>query len=227
MKKRFILSIMPFLLICSAYAEGIKVLSTLTLSGNRVLKGITQTDDETSTSIKVDVDYRGFVVGAWTANAKYKNFDITKAVDIYFGYYTSLSDFNIQTYYIRHTYPGANDLPRNDEVVLNINYEFDKFTLGGKYQDSVYVENNGKKRDYYEGYAWYDFDDGIKLKASRGYYDGFGHNYTFAVEKAIMTRIGLVRLSLNYSNFHADANYFGLTNDTNIYGMVQYTFGWQ
>ncbi|MCT7573674.1 hypothetical protein [Aliarcobacter butzleri] len=108
-----------------------------------------------------------------------------------------------------------------DEVEIKVVYPFDKFSIGGKYIFGTYVENDGKKLDYYEGFTSYDFDI-VTLKGSTGSYEDTGDNFEIGISKSFELSKGSLSLELLYSEFYSDNS--SSLDEENLYAKVIYSF---
>ena len=151
--------------ISSLKANEIDTVVNITGASNYLVRGLTQTNDKAALFLEGTVLYNGFFTGIWTSNIEFEGADGDREIDLYAGYSKDLFGFETTLTYTKFLYPDSKDIANLDETEIKVVYPIDKFSLGGKYIFGVYVENDGEKLDYYEGFASYDFDI-LKLKYS-------------------------------------------------------------
>lgn len=207
--------------ITSMNANEIDTAFNITAASNYLVRGITQTNDKAALFLDGTVIYKGFFAGAWTSNIEFEGADGDREVDLYAGYGTEFYGFETTATYTKFLYPKSNDIANMDELELKVVYPIDKFSLGGKYIFGTYVENDGKKLDYYEGFASYDFDV-VTLSGSTGSYEDTGDNFEVGLSKSFDLSIGSLKLELLYNEFYSDNS--SSEDQENLYAKITYSF---
>ena len=207
--------------ISSLKANEIDTVVNITGASNYLVRGLTQTNDKAALFLEGTVLYNGFFTGIWTSNIEFVGADGNREIDLYAGYSKDLFGFETTLTYTRFLYPDSKDIANLDEAELRSVYPIDKFSIGGKYILGTYVDNNGEKLDYYEGFTSYDFDI-ITLNGSAGSFEDMGDNFVVSISKAFDLSKGSLNLELLYSEFYSDDS-SNLDQD-NHYAKITYSF---
>ena len=181
--------------ISSVKANDIDTVVNITAASNYIVRGMTQTNDKAAIFLEGTVLYNGFFTGLWTSNIDFEGADGDREIDLYAGYSKDILGFETTLTYTKFFYPNSKDIVNMDEAELKIIYPIDKFSIGGKYILGTYVENDGKKLDYYEGFTSYDFDI-ITLSGSAGSLEDMGDNFVVGISKAFDLSKGSLNLEL-------------------------------
>ncbi|MCG3655790.1 TorF family putative porin [Aliarcobacter butzleri] len=203
-----------------ACANEIDTAFGITGTSNYLVRGMTQTNDKAALFLEGTVLYNGFFTGAWTSNIDFEGTDANREIDLYAGYSKDIFGFETTLTYTKFLY-NSKDIADMDEVEIKVVYPFDKFSIGGKYIFGTYVENDGKKLDYYEGFTSYDFDI-VTLKGSTGSYEDTGDNFEIGISKSFELSKGSLSLELLYSEFYSDNS--SSLDEENLYAKVIYSF---
>lgn len=207
--------------ISSVKANDIDTVVNITAASNYIVRGMTQTNDKAAIFLEGTVLYNDFFTGLWTSNIDFEGADGDREIDLYAGYSKDILGFETTLTYTKFFYPNSKDIVNMDEAELKIVYPIDKFSIGGKYILGTYVENDGKKLDYYEGFTSYDFDI-ITLNGSAGSLEDMGDNFVVGISKAFDLSKGSLNLELLYSEFYSD-NSSNLDQE-NLYAKITYSF---
>jgi uncharacterized protein (TIGR02001 family) len=207
--------------ISSVNANDIDTVVNITGASNYLVRGLTQTNDKAALFLEGTVIYKGFFTGIWTSNIEFEGLDGNREIDLYAGYSKDLFGFETTLTYTKFLYPNSNDIADLDELELKVVYPIDKFSIGGKYILGIYVENDGEKLDYYEGFTSYDFDI-ITLNGSAGSYEDMGDNFVIGISKAFDLSKGSINIELLYSEFYSDDS--SNLNQDNLYAKITYSF---
>jgi uncharacterized protein (TIGR02001 family) len=202
-------------------ANDIDTVVNITGASNYLVRGLTQTNDKAALFLEGTVLYNGFFTGLWTSNIEFEGLDGDREIDLYAGYTKDIFGFETTLTYTRFLYPESEDIANLDEAELKIVYPIDKLSIGGKYILGTYVENNGKKLDYYEGFTSYDFDI-VKLNGSAGSFEDMGDNFVVGISKAFDLSKGSINLELLYSEFYSDDS--SSLDQDNLYAKITYSF---
>ena len=202
-------------------ANDIDTVVNITGASNYLVRGLTQTNDKAALFLEGTVLYNGFFTGMWTSNIEFEGAEGNREIDLYAGYSKDFFGFETTLTYTRFLYPDSKDIANLDEAELKIVYPIDKFSIGGKYILGTYVENDGEKLDYYEGFTSYDFDI-ITLNGSAGSFEDMGDNFVVSISKAFDLSKGSLNLELLYSEFYSDDT-SNLDQD-NLYAKITYSF---
>lgn len=202
-------------------ANELDTVVNITGASNYLVRGLTQTNDKAAVFLEGIVLYKGFFTGIWTSNIEFEGVDGNREIDLYAGYSKDLFGFETTLTYTKFLYPNSNDIANLDEAELKIVYPIDKFSIGGKYILGTYVENDGKKLDYYEGFTSYDFDI-VKLNGSAGSYEDVGDNFVVGISKMFDLTKGSINLELLYSEFYSDNT--SSKDQDNLYAKITYSF---
>lgn len=204
-----------------ANANEIDTAFNITGASNYLVRGITQTNDKAALFFDGTVIYNGFFAGAWTSNIEFEGADGHREIDLYAGYGKEIYGFETTLTYTKFLYPDSKDIANMDEVEVKVVYSIDKFSVGGKYIFGTYVENDGEKLDYYEGFASYDFDV-VTLSGSTGSYEDTGDNFEIGVSKMFDLSTGSIKLELLYNEFDSDNS--SSEDQDNLYAKITYSF---
>lgn len=207
--------------ITSMNANDIDTAFNITGVSNYLVRGITQTNDKAALFLEGTLLYNGFFTGAWTSNIEFEGLDGNREIDLYAGYSKEIFGFETTLTYTKFLYPDSKDIANLDETEIKVVYPIDKFSLGGKYIFGVYVENDGEKLDYYEGFASYDFDI-LKLNGSAGSFEDIGDNFEISVSKVFDLQKGSLKLELLYNEFYSDNS--SSEDQDNLYAKITYSF---
>lgn len=207
--------------ISSMNANDIDTAFNITGASNYLVRGITQTNDKAALFLEGTLLYNGFFTGAWTSNIEFEGLDGDREIDLYAGYSKEIFGFETTLTYTKFLYPDSKDIANLDETEIKVVYPIDKFSLGGKYIFGVYVENDGEKLDYYEGFASYDFDI-LKLNGSAGSFEDIGDNFEISVSKVFNLQKGSLKLELLYNEFYSDNS--SSEDQDNLYAKITYSF---
>ena len=207
--------------ITSMNANDIDTAFNITGVSNYLVRGITQTNDKAALFLEGTLLYNGFFTGAWTSNIEFEGLDGDREIDLYAGYSKEIFGFETTLTYTKFLYPDSKDIANLDETEIKVVYPIDKFSLGGKYIFGVYVENDGEKLDYYEGFASYDFDI-LKLNGSAGSFEDIGDNFEISVSKVFDLQKGSLKLELLYNEFYSDNS--SREDQDNLYAKITYSF---
>ncbi len=207
--------------ITSMNANDIDTAFNITGASNYLVRGITQTNDKAALFLEGTLLYNGFFTGAWTSNIEFEGLDGDREIDLYAGYSKEIFGFETTLTYTKFLYPDSKDIANLDETEIKVVYPIDKFSLGGKYIFGVYVENDGEKLDYYEGFASYDFDI-LKLNGSAGSFEDIGDNFEISVSKVFNLQKGSLKLELLYNEFYSDNS--SSEDQDNLYAKITYSF---
>ncbi|AXX94307.1 TorF family putative porin [Arcobacter ellisii] len=207
--------------ISSMNANDIDTAFNITGASNYLVRGITQTNDKAALFLEGTLLYNGFFTGAWTSNIEFEGLDGNREIDLYAGYSKEIFGFETTLTYTKFLYPDSKDIANLDETEIKVVYPIDKFSLGGKYIFGVYVENDGEKLDYYEGFASYDFDI-LKLNGSAGSFEDIGDNFEISVSKVFDLQKGSLKLELLYNEFYSDNS--SSEDQDNLYAKITYSF---
>lgn len=207
--------------ISSLNANNVETVVNITGASNYLVRGITQTNDKSALFLEGTVLYNGFFTGLWTSNIEFEGLDGDREIDIYAGYTRNIYGFDTTLTYTKFLYPNTKDIANLDELELKVIYPIDKFSIGGKYVISTYIENDGEKFDYIEGLTSYDFDI-IKLNGSVGTLENAGDNYVVGISKLFELSKGTINLELLYSEFYSDND--SLEDEDNLYAKITYSF---
>lgn len=207
--------------ITSMNANDIDTAFNITGVSNYLVRGITQTNDKAALFLEGTLLYNGFFTGAWTSNIEFEGLDGDREIDLYAGYSKEIFGFETTLTYTKFLYPDSKDIANLDETEIKVVYPIDKFSLGGKYIFGVYVENDGEKLDYYEGFASYDFDI-LKLNGSAGSFEDIGDNFEISVSKVFDLQKGSLKLELLYNEFYSDNS--SSEDQDNLYAKITYSF---
>jgi uncharacterized protein (TIGR02001 family) len=207
--------------ISSMNANDIDTAFNITGASNYLVRGITQTNDKAALFLEGTLLYNGFFTGAWTSNIEFEGLDGDREIDLYAGYSKEIFGFETTLTYTKFLYPDSKDIANLDETEIKVVYPIDKFSLGGKYIFGVYVENDGEKLDYYEGFASYDFDI-LKLNGSAGSFEDIGDNFEISVSKVFDLQKGSLKLELLYNEFYSDNS--SSEDQDNLYAKITYSF---
>ena len=207
--------------ISSLKANEIDTVVNITGASNYLVRGITQTNDKAALFLEGTLLYNGFFTGAWTSNIEFEGLDGDREIDLYAGYSKEIFGFETTLTYTKFLYPDSKDIANLDETEIKVVYPIDKFSLGGKYIFGVYVENDGEKLDYYEGFASYDFDI-LKLNGSAGSFEDIGDNFEISVSKVFDLQKGSLKLELLYNEFYSDNS--SSEDQDNLYAKITYSF---
>lgn len=207
--------------ITSMNANDIDTAFNITGASNYLVRGITQTNDKAALFLEGTLLYNGFFTGAWTSNIEFEGLDGNREIDLYAGYSKEIFGFETTLTYTKFLYPDSKDIANLDETEIKVVYPIDKFSLGGKYIFGVYVENDGEKLDYYEGFASYDFDI-LKLNGSAGSFEDIGDNFEISVSKVFDLQKGSLKLELLYNEFYSDNS--SSEDQDNLYAKITYSF---
>jgi uncharacterized protein (TIGR02001 family) len=207
--------------ITSMNANDIDTAFNITGASNYLVRGITQTNDKAALFLEGTLLYNGFFTGAWTSNIEFEGLDGDREIDLYAGYSKEIFGFETTLTYTKFLYPDSKDIANLDETEIKVVYPIDKFSLGGKYIFGVYVENDGEKLDYYEGFASYDFDI-LKLNGSAGSFEDIGDNFEISVSKVFDLQKGSLKLELLYNEFYSDNS--SSEDQDNLYAKITYSF---
>lgn len=202
-------------------ANEIDTAFNITGASNYLVRGITQTNDKAALFFDGTVIYNGFFAGAWTSNIEFEGADGDREIDLYAGYGREIFGFETTLTYTKFLYPDSKDIANMDEVEVKVVYPIDNFSIGGKYIFGTYVENDGEKLDYYEGFASYDFDI-LTLSGSSGSYEDTGDNFEIGVSKVFDLSTGLLKLELLYNEFDSDNS--SNEDQDNLYAKITYSF---
>lgn len=202
-------------------ANDIDTVVNITGASNYLVRGLTQTNDKAALFLEGTVLYNGFFTGLWTSNIEFEGLEGDREIDLYAGYTKDIFGFETTLTYTRFLYPESEDIANLDEAELKIVYPIDKLSIGGKYILGTYVENNGKKLDYYEGFTSYDFDI-VKLNGSAGSFEDMGDNFVVGISKAFDLSKGSINLELLYSEFYSDDS--SSLDQDNLYAKITYSF---
>lgn len=207
--------------ITSMNANDIDTAFNITGASNYLVRGITQTNDKAALFLEGTLLYNGFFTGAWTSNIEFEGLDGDREIDLYAGYSKEIFGFETTLTYTKFLYPDSKDIANLDETEIKVVYPIDKFSLGGKYIFGVYVENDGEKLDYYEGFASYDFDI-LKLNGSTGSFEDMGDNFEISVSRVFDLQKGSLKLELLYNEFYSDNS--SSEDQDNLYAKITYSF---
>lgn len=207
--------------ITSMNANDIDTAFNITGASNYLVRGTTQTNDKAALFLEGTLLYNGFFTGAWTSNIEFEGLDGDREIDLYAGYSKEIFGFETTLTYTKFLYPDSKDIANLDETEIKVVYPIDKFSLGGKYIFGVYVENDGEKLDYYEGFASYDFDI-LKLNGSAGSFEDIGDNFEISVSKVFDLQKGSLKLELLYNEFYSDNS--SSEDQDNLYAKITYSF---
>lgn len=207
--------------ITSMNANDIDTAFNITGASNYLVRGITQTNDKAALFLEGTLLYNGFFTGAWTSNIEFEGLDGDREIDLYAGYSKEIFGFETTLTYTKFLYPDSKDIANLDETEIKVVYPIDKFSLGGKYIFGVYVENDGEKLDYYEGFASYDFDI-LKLNGSAGSFEDMGDNFEISVSRVFDLQKGSLKLELLYNEFYSDNS--SSEDQDNLYAKITYSF---
>lgn len=207
--------------ITSMNANDIDTAFNITGASNYLVRGITQTNDKAALFLEGTLLYNGFFTGAWTSNIEFEGLDGDREIDLYAGYSKEFFGFETTLTYTKFLYPDSKDIANLDETEIKVVYPIDKFSLGGKYIFGVYVENDGEKLDYYEGFASYDFDI-LKLNGSAGSFEDMGDNFEISVSRVFDLQKGSLKLELLYNEFYSDNS--SSEDQDNLYAKITYSF---
>lgn len=207
--------------ISSMNANDIDTAFNITGASNYLVRGITQTNDKAALFLEGTLLYNGFFTGAWTSNIEFEGLDGDREIDLYAGYSKEIFGFETTLTYTKFLYPDSKDIANLDETEIKVVYPIDKFSLGGKYIFGVYVENDGEKLDYYEGFASYDFDI-LKLNGSAGSFEDMGDNFEISVSRVFDLQKGSLKLELLYNEFYSDNS--SSEDQDNLYAKITYSF---
>lgn len=207
--------------ISSMNANDIDTAFNITGASNYLVRGTTQTNDKAALFLEGTLLYNGFFTGAWTSNIEFEGLDGDREIDLYAGYSKEIFGFETTLTYTKFLYPDSKDIANLDETEIKVVYPIDKFSLGGKYIFGVYVENDGEKLDYYEGFASYDFDI-LKLNGSAGSFEDIGDNFEISVSKVFDLQKGSLKLELLYNEFYSDNS--SSEDQDNLYAKITYSF---
>jgi uncharacterized protein (TIGR02001 family) len=221
MKSIIISSALIISTISTVKANDIDTVVNITGATNYLVRGLTQTNDKAALFLEGTVIYKGFFTGIWTSNIEFEGLDGNREIDLYAGYSKDLFGFETTLTYTKFLYPNSNDIADLDELELKVVYPIDKFSIGGKYILGIYVENDGEKLDYYEGFTSYDFDI-ITLNGSAGSYEDMGDNFVIGISKAFDLSKGSINIELLYSEFYSDDS--SNLNQDNLYAKITYSF---
>ena len=221
MKSMIISSALIMSTISCVKANELDTVVNITGASNYLVRGLTQTNDKAAVFLEGTVLYKGFFTGIWTSNIEFEGVDGNREIDLYAGYSKDLFGFETTLTYTKFLYPNSNDIANLDEAELKIVYPIDKFSIGGKYILGTYVENDGKKLDYYEGFTSYDFDI-VKLNGSAGSYEDVGDNFVVGISKLFDLTKGSINLELLYSEFYSDNT--SSEDQDNLYAKITYSF---
>lgn len=202
-------------------ANEIDTAFNITGASNYLVRGITQTNDKAALFFDGTVIYNGFFAGAWTSNIEFEGADGDREIDLYAGYGREIFGFETTLTYTKFLYPDSKDIANMDEVEVKVVYPIDNFSIGGKYIFGTYVENDGEKLDYYEGFASYDFDI-LTLNGSSGSYEDTGDNFEIGVSKVFDLSTGSLKLELLYNEFDSDNS--SSEDQDNLYAKITYSF---
>lgn len=202
-------------------ANEIDTAFNITGASNYLVRGITQTNDKAALFFDGTVIYNGFFAGAWTSNIEFEGADGDREIDLYAGYGREFFGFETTLTYTKFLYPDSKDIANMDEVEVKVVYPVDNFSIGGKYIFGTYVENDGEKLDYYEGFASYDFDI-LTLSGSSGSYEDTGDNFEIGVSKVFDLSTGSLKLELLYNEFDSDNS--SNEDQDNLYAKITYSF---
>lgn len=192
----------------------------ITGASNYLVRGMTQTNDKAALFLEGTVLYNGFFVGAWTSNVDFKDADANREVDLYAGYSRDIFGFETTLTYTKFLY-DSKDIADIDEVELKVIYPINKFLIGGKYIFGTWVEDHGKKLDYYEGFTSYNFDI-LTLKGSAGSFEDTGDNFEVGISKKFELQKGSLSLELLYNEFYSDNS--SSLDQENLYAKIIYSF---
>lgn len=108
----------------------------LTLTTDNVKRGVTQSDSDAAIQIGAEVSFdNGLFFGAWGStmdigNGPSRQRDVE--VDYYAGYVFDIaSDWQISVGAVAYNYPGQTG---------NVDYNYEEYSLGGNYNDRVWLE---------------------------------------------------------------------------------------
>ncbi len=221
MKSLVVSSALLMSTITTINANEIDTVFNITGASNYLVRGITQTNDKAALFLDGTVIYNGFFAGAWTSNIEFEGADGHREIDVYAGYGREIYGFETTLTYTKFLYPDSKDIANLDELEVKVVYPIDKFSVGGKYIFGTYVENDGKKLDYYEGFASYDFDV-LTLSGSTGSFEDTGDNFEIGVSKTFDLEKGSLKLELLYNEFYSDNS--SSEDQDNLYAKIVYSF---
>lgn len=201
-------------------ASEIDTAFNITGASNYLVRGMTQTNDKAALFFEGTVLYNGFFTGAWTSNIDFEGTDANREIDLYAGYSRDIFGFETTLTYTKFVY-DSKDIADMDEVEIKVIYPIDKFSIGGKYIFGTWVEDDGKKLDYYEGFTSYDFDI-VTLKGSAGSYEDIGDNFEIGITKTFELSKGNLNLELLYNEFYSDNS--SSLDEENLYAKIIYSF---
>lgn len=161
--------------ICSPYSSAADVAGYLALTTDYVKRGVTQSDGHSALQLAADVRFAsGFFLGAWGStidveNEPYRQRDLE--VNYYAGYAHEASaawQFSVSA--VAYVYPGQTG---------NVDYDYQEYSLGGNYNDRVWLEFSYSPDLYHTGlsstnvdlFAEWPLDSVWAIGGGAGYYD--------------------------------------------------------
>jgi uncharacterized protein (TIGR02001 family) len=146
-----------------------------TLKSDYVRRGITQSDGNPAFQLGADVNFEnGLFVGLWGSTVDITNGPSRKRnveVDYYAGYVIDVSEsWQFSAGVVAYTYPGQTG---------NVDYDYEEYSLGGNYEDRIWLEvayspdlyNTGLSSTNIDLYAEWPINRVLAIGGGAGYYD--------------------------------------------------------
>jgi len=163
------------LFLCSQNSLAADFGGYVTMTTDYVKRGVTQSDDKPALQLGAEIDFdSGWYFGAWGSTVDIANgFTRKRDVEInyYAGYVFDISrSWQISAGAVAYVYPGQSG---------DVNYDYEEYSLGGSFDDRVWLEFTYSPDLYHSGlsstnldlYAEWPFGDIWAIGAGAGRYD--------------------------------------------------------
>ena len=186
----------------------IGISANVAATSNYVWRGMTQSDDNLAIQGGVDVDFKGFYVGAWASSVDFDTTENSTEIDVYLGYAGEFSGVSYDVGFIEYIYEGSMDAANFGEAYVSVGYDFKVVSVSAAYylgvdtHDSELAADDWEPTDAWELSASVPLPMDISIDATYGDYDEVGAYYLLGVNKSF----GKFDFTLAYTANDADGN---------------------
>ena len=160
---------------CGQYSAAAEFAGYLTLTTDYVKRGVTQSDGNPAFHLGADIRFEsGFFLGAWGSTLDIENGPSRQRdleVNYYAGHVFDVSNaWQVSLSTVAYVYPGQTG---------NVDYDYQEYSLGGNFDDRVWLEfsyspdlyNTGLSSTNIDLFAEWPINGAWTLGGGAGYYD--------------------------------------------------------